>query len=164
MTPHLVFLLLGLANGAVFASLALALVVTYRSSGVINFATGGIALVTAYTYAYLRQGRFLVLIPGLKPTVKLTGSMGFVPALVIALLVAAVLGLLLYGLVFRPLRTAPPVARAVASLGVMVVLTGDILQRVGSNPVNVPPSMLNVLLPDPPVSVPLTVRLPPSSV
>ncbi len=48
MTPHLVFLLLGLANGAVFASLALALVVTYRSSGVINFATSGIALVTAY--------------------------------------------------------------------------------------------------------------------
>ncbi len=63
--------------------------------------------------------------------------MGFVPALVIALALAALLGLLLYGLVFRPLRTAPPVARAVASLGILVVLTNDILQRVGSNPVNV---------------------------
>jgi len=137
VTQHLVFLLLGLANGAVFASLALALVVTYRSSGVINFATSGIALVTAYEYAYLRRGRLLVLIPGFKPVVKLTGSMGFVPAFIASLVIAALLGLLLYGLVFRPLRTAPPVARAVASLGVLVVLTADILQRVGSNPVNV---------------------------
>ena len=137
MTQHLVFLLLGLANGAVFASLALALVVTYRASGVINFATSGIALVSAYTYAYLRRGQLLVLIPGLKPSVKLTLFESFVPALVATLLFAAVLGLILYGLVFRPLRTAPPVARAVASLGVLVVLTGDILQRVGSNPVNV---------------------------
>jgi ABC-type branched-subunit amino acid transport system ATPase component/branched-subunit amino acid ABC-type transport system permease component len=137
MTPHFVFLLLGLANGAVFASLALALVVTYRSSGVINFATSGIALVSAYTYAYLRRGELLMLIPGFKRTFKLTGSMGFVPAFLITLLIAAVLGLILYGLVFRPLRTAPPVARAVASIGILVVLTGDILQRVGSNPVNV---------------------------
>ena len=38
MDQHLIFLLLGLANGAVFASLAMALVVTYRSSGVLNFA------------------------------------------------------------------------------------------------------------------------------
>ena len=37
MDQHVVFLLLGLANGAVFASLALALVVTYRSSGVMTF-------------------------------------------------------------------------------------------------------------------------------
>ncbi|MFI5041451.1 MAG: ATP-binding cassette domain-containing protein, partial [Acidimicrobiales bacterium] len=138
MTPHLVFLLLGLANGAVFASLALALVVTYRSSGVINFATGGIALVTAYTFAYLRQGRLLVLIPGLRPTVKVSSPMGLFPAMAISLVITALLGLLLYGLVFRPLRSAPPVARAVASIGVMVVLTGLILQRVGSNPVNVP--------------------------
>ena len=65
MDQHLIFLLLGLANGAVFASLALALVVTYRSSGVLNFATGTIALYGAYTYAFLRQGQLLVLIPGL---------------------------------------------------------------------------------------------------
>ena len=63
MDQHLIFLLLGLANGAVFASLAMALVVTYRSSGVLNFATGTIALYGAYTYAFLRQGQLLVLIP-----------------------------------------------------------------------------------------------------
>ena len=39
MTNHVNFSL-GLGNGAVFAALAMALVVTYRSSGVLNFATG----------------------------------------------------------------------------------------------------------------------------
>jgi ABC-type branched-subunit amino acid transport system ATPase component/branched-subunit amino acid ABC-type transport system permease component len=136
-TQDLVFLLLGLANGAVFASLALALVMTYRSSGVINFATGAIALFTAYTYAFLRQGRLLILIPGLKQTVKLGGKWGFVPAAAVALAMAALLGLLLYVLIFRPLRTAPAIARAVASLGVMVVLTGVMLQRLGTSPVQV---------------------------
>ena len=37
---HVASLLLGLGNGGVYAALALALVITYRTSGVINFATG----------------------------------------------------------------------------------------------------------------------------
>src|SRR5580658_998688 len=122
MSNYLIFLLLGLANGAVFASLALALVVTFRSSGVINFATGAIGLYTAYTYAYLRQGRLIEPIPGLPVTMGVgTDRLGFVPAAGLALVFAALLGLLLYGLIFRPLRSASPVARAVASLGVAVV-------------------------------------------
>jgi len=137
VTSHLVFLLLGLANGAVFASLALGLVVTYRSSGVVNFATGAIALFTAYMYAFLRQGKLLLLIPGLPQTVGIGAKLGFVPALIVALILAALVGLILYGAIFRPMRTAPPVARAVASIGVMVVLTGVMSQRLGTSPVNV---------------------------
>ena len=60
---HVVFLVLGLGNGAVFAALALALVVTYRSSGVVNFATGTIALYAAYTFAFLRKGDLFVPLP-----------------------------------------------------------------------------------------------------
>ncbi|MCU1430768.1 MAG: putative transporter ATP-binding protein, partial [Actinomycetia bacterium] len=135
MAQHVVFLLLGLANGAVFASLALALVVTYRSSGVINFATGAIALFTAYLYAFLRNGKLLLLIPGLPRSVDLPGNVAFLPAVAISLAVAALLGLALYVTTFRPLRTARPVAKAVASVGVMVVLSGIILQRLGTAPV-----------------------------
>jgi len=47
------------------------------------------------------------------------------------------LGLALYASTFRPLRTASPVARAVASIGVMVVFTGIIVQRVGTNATSV---------------------------
>jgi ABC-type branched-subunit amino acid transport system ATPase component/branched-subunit amino acid ABC-type transport system permease component len=135
---HFIFLLLGLANGAVFAALALALVVTYRSSGVVNFATGAMALFTAYTYSFLRQGELLILIPGL-PVSEHIGTLSFWPAAALAIAISAGLGLLLYALVFRPLRTAPPVAKAVASIGVMVVLTSLMSQRLGVNPIAVDP-------------------------
>ena len=132
-----VLLLLGLANGAVFASLALALVVTFRSSGVINFATAAMALFAAYLYAFFRQGQLFDPIPGLPTTVHLSNGMGFAPAAGLALVVTALFGLALYGVVFRPLRSAPPVARAMAAIGVGLVITGLIQQRVGDNPVNV---------------------------
>src|SRR5437660_2950897 len=133
---HIVFLLLGLANGAVFASLALALVVTYRSAGVINFATGTIALLTEYVYAFLRQGQLMLLIPGLPKTIDLPGGQwDFLPAAAASLVLAALVGLVLYGTTFRALRNARPVAKAVASLGVMVGITGLILLRVGPTPI-----------------------------
>ncbi|SHN18207.1 branched-chain amino acid ABC transporter permease/ATP-binding protein [Cryptosporangium aurantiacum] len=139
MSQHLVFLALGLGNGAVFGALALALVLTYRSSGVINFATGSIALLGAYVYAFLRDGQLLVLIPGLPRTLDLGTQLGLVPAMVIAVAATALLGLVLYLLVFRPLRNAPPVAKAVASLGVSLVITALIAVRMGTTAVAVEP-------------------------
>jgi ABC-type branched-subunit amino acid transport system ATPase component/branched-subunit amino acid ABC-type transport system permease component len=136
---HLTSLLFGLGNGGVYAALAVALVLTYRSSGVINFATGTLALYTAYTYAYLRAGELLVLIPGSPRTVHLRSSLGFVPAALISLAIAALFGALLYLLVFRYLRDAPPLARTGASLGVLVVIQGLIVNRVGDAPVSVGP-------------------------
>ncbi len=65
MIDHLNFIILGLGNGAVFAALAMTLVVTYRSSGVLNFAAGSLALHAAYTYAFLRRGELLIPVPGL---------------------------------------------------------------------------------------------------
>jgi ABC-type branched-subunit amino acid transport system ATPase component/branched-subunit amino acid ABC-type transport system permease component len=136
---HIASLLLGLGNGGVFAALALALVITYRASGVINFGTGAIALYVAYTYAGLRKGELLVIIPGLPKTVDLGSELGFWPAALISLALAALVGALLYLLVFRPLREAPPLAKAVASLGVLVVLQGTLAIRQGTNPVSVRP-------------------------
>ena len=139
MTNHLQFLVLGLGSGAVFAALALALTVTYRSSGVINFATGSIALYCAYTYAFLRKGELLVLVPGLPKTLDLGGDPGFWIATTLALLMSALLGLIIYLVVFRPLRNAPPVAQAVASIGLMVVFTELAVLRVGTAPIGVKP-------------------------
>jgi sulfate-transporting ATPase len=134
---HVTALLLGLGNGGVYAALAVALVLTYRSSGVVNLATGSIALYTAYTYASLRDGELLLLVPGLPESVDLGGSLGFVPAALLALAVAALLGALLYFVVFRPLRQTTPLARMVASLGVLVVMQGIMVNQVGNAPVTV---------------------------
>ncbi|MEE3849592.1 branched-chain amino acid ABC transporter permease/ATP-binding protein [Gordonia sp. LSe1-13] len=137
MSDHLQFLLLGLGAGGVFAALALALVIVYRSSGVINFATGSIALTGAYIYAFLREGELVLLIPGLPQSIDLGGDPGFVIAAVAAVAICGLLGLALYLVVFRPLRTAPPVARAVASIGVMILFAAATAAQVGANPVGV---------------------------
>ncbi len=139
MDQHLIFLLLGLANGAVYAALALTLVITYRSSGVVNFATGTMALLGAYTYAFLRQGEILIPLPGFSDTIELPVVLEFWPAALISVAVCALMGLLLYLVVFRPARAAPVVAKAVASIGVMVVLTGLFAVRVGPTGVRTEP-------------------------
>ena len=126
------FFLLGLGNGGVFAALAVALVVTYRASGVLNFATGAQALYAAYTYSLLRGGQLLQPIPGLSPTINLGTNLGFWPAMLITLAIQAVLGALAYLLVFRPLRNHRPVAKAVASIGLMGVLTAVVTYQVGT--------------------------------
>jgi len=134
---HFASSLLGLGNGGTYAALALALVLTYRASGVINFATGAQALYAAYTYAFLRDGKLLLIVPGLPTTVDLPGEVAPAPALLLTLAISALLGALLYVVVFRPLRNAPPLARAVASLGVLVVLQSLMSNRLGTTPVSV---------------------------
>ncbi|MEV0366832.1 branched-chain amino acid ABC transporter permease/ATP-binding protein [Nocardia fusca] len=139
MTQHLSYLVLGLGNGAVYAALGLALVLTFKSSGVVNFATGAVALYAAYTYALLRTGELMVPIPGLPATVDLGSPLAIAPAMAISLVAAGILGVLCYALVFRPLRAAPVVAKAVASIGLMIVIQAVIAQRVGTGLVSVKP-------------------------
>src|SRR5580693_8040304 len=140
MGTFVLFLILGLGSGAVYAALGIGLVVTYRSSGVVNLATGAIALYVAYTYAFLRQGQLVDPIPGLDPTPSIgTGPLGFWPAFAISLVIAGVLGALLYVLIFRPLRAAPAAAKAVASVGVMVVVQALLATGIGSSVVSVSP-------------------------
>src|SRR6201986_827990 len=131
MSTFVLFLILGLGSGAVYAALGLGLVVTYRSSGVVNLATGAIALYVAYTYAFLRQGKIVDPIPGLDGTPSLgTGPLGFCPAFALSLVIAGVLGALLYVLIFRPLRAAPAAAKAVSSVGVMVGIQALLETRI----------------------------------
>lgn len=139
MTEYVNFMLLGLGNGAVFAALAVALVMVYRSSGVLNFATGALALHAAYTYAFLRQGRLLVIIPFLPKTVDVGGEWSFWPAFIVTVAIEALMGVLIYALVFRPLRNRAPVVKAVASVGLLALLTGLIAERAGRQQVVVKP-------------------------
>ncbi|MGH9135575.1 MAG: ABC transporter permease subunit [Acidimicrobiales bacterium] len=135
MSDHLNFMLLGLGNGAVFAALAVALVMFYRSSGVLNFASGAIALHAAYTYAFLRNGRFLVSIPFLPKTIDLGDGWSFWPAFLVTVVQEMLIGLVLYGAVFRPLRNRTPLAKAVGSIGVMGMMTSLVAHQAGSNQV-----------------------------
>ncbi len=100
------FALLGLGAGGVYAISALGLVLVYRGSGVLNFAQGAIAGVGAYAYWDLHFNAGV-------PTV---------PAVLLAIAICALVGALMHFCVMRPLSTAPPLSRVIATLGVMAAL------------------------------------------
>jgi branched-subunit amino acid ABC-type transport system permease component len=58
MDVILLFALLGLGTGALIAGIALGVVLTYRGSGIINLATGAVAMVAGYAYWSLNTGFF----------------------------------------------------------------------------------------------------------
>ncbi|MGW4870324.1 ABC transporter permease subunit [Streptomyces chartreusis] len=103
--------LAGLSVGSAAALTGIGLVVTYRSTGVLNFAHGAIAMVCAYV---LRQ--FVVE----------WGWPLWAGATVTLLVLAPGIGMLLERFVFRPLSVlgSDPAQTLVASIGVFVLLVG----------------------------------------
>ncbi len=135
ITDHILFLILGLGAGAVYAALGLAIVLTYRGTGVINFAVGAMAMCVAYVFVELRDaGDFVVLMPGLPERISVGETASLPLAFALSLAFATALGALVYFLVFRPLRSAPSLARVVASVGIMIVLQAVVVLRLGTNP------------------------------
>lgn len=116
-------MLAGLGGGAVVASLALGLVLSFRSSGVVNFAHAAMGMYVAYAFFEFRETGDLVLpLLGLPERVHLLARPTLATALIVAVLLGAVVGIVVYVLVFRPLRQSPVLARVVASLGLLLYL------------------------------------------
>lgn len=127
MSTHLSNLLLGLGMGAVIAALGLGVVITHRASNVINFAHAAIGTYLALVYYEFRATGDIVqpfLIPFVPARFHLLDRPTDATAMLTVLALAAGVGVLCYYLIFRPLRHAPPLARVVASLGLMVYLIG----------------------------------------
>jgi branched-subunit amino acid ABC-type transport system permease component len=98
-------------------------VLAHRASGVVNFAHAAMGMYVAFAFFALRSTGDLVLpVLGLPARVHLLARPTLATALVVALVLGALLGLVVYGLVFRPLRQAPALARVVASLGLFLYL------------------------------------------
>ena len=133
MTDYLFFMLLGSTAGAIIAGFGLGLLVTHQGSGVVNFSFGAMATWAGYVYADLRRGAYPFPIPGLPERYHFAQDVGFWPAMLLALLTAAGLGLLLHLVVFRPLAQAPALANIVASIGVVIVVISLIDRRFTDN-------------------------------
>jgi branched-chain amino acid transport system permease protein len=97
----------GLSRGAVYAAFALALVLIWRGTRIVNFAQGVLAVATAYI-AYSVAGA--------------TGSYwaGFAAALAAGL----VLGALVERLVMRRVAQAPPLNAVIVALGLVLLAQG----------------------------------------
>jgi branched-chain amino acid transport system permease protein len=115
----LLFILLGLGQGALVAGISLSVVLTYRGSGIINLATGAIAMLSGYCYWALRSGEFGT-------------HFSTAPALVLTLVWTLFVGALVEFVAFRPLRTASPLAKLVASLGVLLAAQASMLLAFGT--------------------------------
>jgi len=113
MDQIVLFALLGLGTGALVAGIALGLVLNFRGSGVVNVATGANAMVAGYLFLGLRTDLLGVTLPT-------------APAVAAALALTVALGAAVELVVFRPLRGSPPVARLVASLGVLLTAQATI--------------------------------------
>ncbi|MDA2812285.1 branched-chain amino acid ABC transporter permease [Nocardiopsis sp. RSe5-2] len=109
----------GLASGAVYAALALSLVLIYQATRVLNFAQPAFALVSAYlAYAVTAA----------------TGSYwaGFAAALA----AGGLLGAGTERLLIRPLRNASPLSPIIATLGLLMVLQGAVGMVWGNEPLS----------------------------
>ena len=97
----------GLATGGIYGSLALAIVVIYRTTQAVNFHQGEMAVFTTYVaWTLLDRG-----IP-------------FWPAFVVTLVVAFAGGVLLERIVIRPFEAAPAVTLVIVTIGLLVLLNG----------------------------------------
>ena len=114
MLDFIDYLLGGLTSGAVFALFALALVLTWRATRVVNFAQVGMAMFTTFV--------------GLSVVQRLTVEGGattftaFAAGFVVALAAGAVLGVIVQFLVLRPMKRRDTSGAIIATFGVLIAL------------------------------------------
>ena len=112
MAKLLTLLVSGAVSGAIFATMASGLVLTYTTSGTFNLAHGAVAFAVSFTYFQLHTGAGMPIVPA---------------ALISILVVAPVLGLALDRMLLRRLADAPVHARIVGTVGLLVALPNAIL-------------------------------------
>ena len=101
-------LVAGCADGAIFGSLALALVLIYKATEVINFAQGEMAMFTTYIcWALITHHGF-----------------SYWPAFFLTIVIAFVGGVALQRTVIRPLERATVLTVVMATIALLVILNG----------------------------------------
>ncbi len=147
MQQYLLFAIVGLGFGSIYAAISMGVVITYRGTGIINFATGAMAMWGAYVFDELNRTGDLVfpvaIIPHKVSLGEGIGSVPFALAMLLAVLSCSLIGLLVHFLVFRPLRRAPILARVVASVGVLLAIQALIVMQFGSTPRALAPILPN---------------------
>src|SRR6516164_3045317 len=101
------FVIAGLALGGIYAIASAGLVITYTSSGILNFAFGAMAFFIARFYYYLHTQH---------------GWSIWSAAVVSVLIAAPAMGIVLYAVLFRFLRLSSPLIKVVATIGLSVAL------------------------------------------
>lgn len=108
----------GLASGGVYALLALALVIIHRSTGVINFAQGEMALLSTYI-AY---------------SLITSHGWSYWPAFVATLALSFAGGVATHRLVIRPVEGGSVLRIVIVTIGLLIAINGIVLWVWGGEP------------------------------
>ena len=113
----------GLSNGAIYAAVALSLVLIWRSTRILNFAQAGMLMVTTFiAWALIDHGA------------------GYWLAFFAALVCGLALGAVIERVLIRPVEGAPPLNAIVVTLGLLVLLEALAGMIWGGNPKSFPPA------------------------
>jgi len=97
----------GLAAGSIYASLALALVLIYRSTDIVNFAQGEMATFTTFiAWSLMHRG------------------ISYWPAFVLTLLIAFAFGVGVERVLIRPVEQRPEIVIVIVTIGLLIALNG----------------------------------------
>ena len=105
MDAFLLQVLAGLATGGIYASLALALVMIYQATHLVNFAQGELAMFSTYIAWSL-----------------INAGMGYWQAFALTVVLAFVLGVLIERVIIRPVEHAPVLSVVVVFIALLVIL------------------------------------------
>ena len=121
----LTFALLGMGVGAIYGIVAQGLVLVYRASGILNFAQTGFLMIGAYVFYEL----------------YVLNGWPYWAALIVAVLACAAMGAAVHLVILRPMREASAVARLIATLGVLGLLSSIAVIVYQGNTASVPSSL-----------------------
>lgn len=96
-----------------------------------------LVLIEAPVNWFRDSGDYLDL-PNWPTTISFGPNMQVWPAVLLSLVFGTILGLILHFLVFKPLRTAPVLAKVVASIGLLLLMQAIAIRRFGSVAYSVP--------------------------
>jgi branched-subunit amino acid ABC-type transport system permease component len=117
------FVLTGISDGAVYSFAALGLVLTFKTSGIFNFAIGAQAAASAYVFYSFR----------------IDAGLPWPVAALLSLLIVGLLGSLVLERIAFWLEEAPPVMRVVATIGLIVFLQSVLTGVYGTSTLQFPP-------------------------
>lgn len=117
MTKFIDLTLSGISSGAIYAAVALALVMIWRATRIVNFAQGAMLMVTTFIASGV-----------------INAGASYQLALAVALCSGLVLGAVVERVLIRPIEAAPPLNAVIVTLGLYTLLVAGAGMIWGNSP------------------------------
>ena len=112
----------GLIFGCIYGLAAFGMVLIFKTTGVVNFAQGEMAMITTFSsYLFLKKM-----------------NLPYLPSFFLSLVVAALLGIIIYSFIMKRVQSESPLNQMVITLGLFLIINGIAGLIWGQNPTSFP--------------------------